>query len=195
MILTLAGGVGGAKMVCGLASHVSPADLLIVVNTGDDFTHLGLRISPDVDTVLYWLAGINDRERGWGLKDETWNVLEGIRALEGPSWFALGDRDLATHLLRTNLLNQGHSLSEVTRHLNARFNVRHLVAPMTDDSVRTIVNTDEGKLEFQNYFVFRRCEPRVHSVEYVGASGAKPSAAFDAALIKSRARRCDHLPF
>ena len=185
MILALAGGVGGAKLACGLAMQLQPERLLIVVNTGDDFVHLGLSISPDLDTVMYWLAGINDSTRGWGLTDESWNFMAALEQLGGLIWFKLGDRDLATHIERTRRLTCGQQLSEVTRFLCNKLGVRHRVAPMTDQAVRTIVYTDEGALEFQHYFVRRQCAPHVRGLEYSGASGAAPSTAFDKALSRN----------
>lgn len=186
MILALAGGVGGAKLADGLAMQLPPGDLLVVVNTGDDFAHLGLRISPDLDTVTYWLAGLNDAVRGWGLADETWNFMAGIERLGGPTWFNLGDRDLATHVERTRRLAGGESLSMVTRHLCEQLGIEHGVAPMTDEDVQTIVHTDEGTLEFQHYFVRRRCEPRLLHLEFANAQNASPSPSFDATLSDGR---------
>jgi LPPG:FO 2-phospho-L-lactate transferase len=184
LILALAGGVGGAKLAHGLSMRLPAEKLRIVVNTGDDFEHLGLHISPDVDTVTYWLAGINDRARGWGLADESWNFMAALEKLGGPAWFKLGDRDLATHIERTQRMNGGESLSQVTKFLCERLGVYHVIAPMTDRRVRTIVHTDEGKLEFQHYFVRRQCEPRVIRVEYEGAGEADPSSAFEATLTR-----------
>jgi LPPG:FO 2-phospho-L-lactate transferase len=182
MILALAGGVGGAKLAAGLAMQLSPDSLLIVVNTGDDFIHLGLRISPDLDTVMYWLAGKNDADRGWGLAGETWNFMDALDRLGGPTWFKLGDRDLATHIERTRRLFTGESLSAVTRYLCTRLGIKHSIAPMTDDEVRTMIRSDVGTLEFQQYFVARRCEPRVLGVEFRGTAVAKPSIALSEAL-------------
>lgn len=186
MILALAGGVGGAKLTHGLATRLPADELLVVVNTGDDFVHLGLNISPDLDTVMYWLAGLNDPVRGWGVVDETWNFMAAIERLGGPTWFKLGDRDLATHIERTRRLAQGERLSDVTRHLCAQLGVKHNVAPMSDDTVHTIVHTAEGSLEFQDYFVRRKCEPRVLSLDFFGAKTSSPSPAFDAALTNTR---------
>jgi LPPG:FO 2-phospho-L-lactate transferase len=183
MILALAGGVGGAKLAHGLAMRLSPSDLLVVVNTGDDFVHLGLHVSPDVDTVMYWLAERNDPVRGWGLAGESWNFMRALEEMGGPAWFNLGDRDLATHAERTRLLALGMSLSEVTRHLCERLSIAHRIVPMSDEQLRTIVLTDEGRLEFQHYFVRRRCEPRVLRLAFESAGDAPaPSPAFDAAL-------------
>jgi LPPG:FO 2-phospho-L-lactate transferase len=183
MILALAGGVGGAKLAHGIAMCLPPSDLLVAVNTGDDFVHLGLHVSPDVDTVMYWLAGRNDPVRGWGLAGESWNFMSALAEMGGPAWFNLGDRDLATHAERTRLLAQGSSLSDVTQHLCEQLGIAHRVAPMSDEPLRTIVHTDEGRLEFQHYFVRRRCEPRVMRLAFESAGNAPaPSPAFDAAL-------------
>jgi LPPG:FO 2-phospho-L-lactate transferase len=182
LILALAGGVGGAKMAAGLAARLRPEELLVVVNTGDDFTHLGLHISPDLDTVMYWLASMNDADRGWGRAGETWNFMAALEGLGQPTWFNLGDRDLATHVVRTAQLKGGTPLSEVTSFLCRRFGIAHRIVPMSDDSVRTFVRTDQGALEFQDYFVRRRCEPRLVGLEFRSAESAHVSAAFAAAL-------------
>jgi LPPG:FO 2-phospho-L-lactate transferase len=182
MMLALAGGVGGAKLAAGLAACVPPDELLVVVNTADDFLHFGLHIAPDVDTVMYWLAGCNDPAQGWGIANDTWNCMSALEALGGPTWFRLGDRDLATHLERTRRLKEGQSLSEITRDFCVRLNIAHHVAPMTDHPVRTLVHTADGPLAFQDYFVRLRCAPRFTGVEFRGAEDASPSPAFDAAL-------------
>lgn len=182
MILVLAGGVGGAKLARGLSLEVPPDNLQIVVNTGDDFIHLGLHISPDIDTVMYWLAGANNIERGWGLADETWNFMAALERLGGPTWFQLGDRDLATHIERTRRLNAGEALSTVTHFLCRRLGIHHPITPMSDGPVRTMVYTDRGELEFQQYFVQYRCEPRVSKLEYRGADTATPAAGFNMTL-------------
>ena len=185
MIVALAGGVGGAKLAAGLARVLPPEELLIAVNTGDDFEHLGLHVSPDLDTVMYTLAGIANPETGWGRADETWSFMDALARLGGPTWFRLGDRDLATNVERTRRLRAGETLSEVTRDLCGRLGVRQAVVPMSDDPVRTVVHTDHGALEFQHYFVRDRCEPRVRRVEYRGAEAAHPSAALRDALGRS----------
>ncbi len=182
MILLLAGGVGGARLARGFAKLLPPSEMLVVVNTGDDFTHLGLRICPDLDTVMYTLAGANNVETGWGLANETWRFMEALQRLGGETWFRLGDQDLATHIERTRRLDAGQSLSEVTAALCRAFKVRQSIVPMTDHAVRTMIDTDEGLLSFQDYFVRRRCEPRVNKVEFAGAEKAKPSPAFASAL-------------
>lgn len=181
-LLALAGGVGGAKLAHGLAQILPPENLTVIVNTGDDFEHLGLRISPDLDTVCYTLAGLANPETGWGRADETWNAMANLKRLGAPDWFNLGDRDLATHLERTRRLNAGQSLSQVTRDFCAAWGVRHTVLPMSDDPVRTIVETDEGDLPFQEYFVHRRCEPRVRGFRFDGADSAEPAAGARAAF-------------
>ena len=183
MILALAGGVGGAKLAAGLQAALdSPRDLLTAVNTGDDFEHLGLTICPDLDTVMYTLSGRANPETGWGLAGESWNFLEALGALGGEDWFRLGDRDLATHVERTRRLRAGETLSRVTADLAARLGVPSRIAPMSDDPVRTVVETPDGDLPFQEYFVRRRCEPAVRGLRFEGAPAARMSAAFEAAL-------------
>lgn len=175
MIGALAGGVGGARLAVGLAAVLPVGQLSIVVNTGDDFDHLGFRICPDLDTVMYTLAGLNNCELGWGRADETWSFMETLQALGGETWFRLGDRDLAMHVARTTALARGESLSQITASLAGRLGVRHAIVPMSDDPVRTMVETDEGELEFQQYFVRRRCEPAVKGFRLAGAESASPA--------------------
>jgi LPPG:FO 2-phospho-L-lactate transferase len=172
-VVTLAGGVGGSKMVNGLAQILPAENLFIIANTGDDFEHLGLSISPDLDTIMYTLAGINNLKTGWGRVDETWHTMEALQDLDGPTWFSLGDKDLATNLLRTQWLRQGQPLSWVTAQLCQSFGVDQTLLPMTDNAVRTVVHTDQGKLAFQDYFVRLRCEPKVRELVYKGAGTAK----------------------
>ncbi len=172
--MALAGGVGGAKLALGLARTLKPEALTIAVNTGDDFEHLGLKISPDLDTVMYTLAELANPETGWGLAGETWNFLEAVTRLGGESWFRLGDHDLATHVERTRRLHAGETLSHITHDFCERLGVRAEVLPMTDDPVYTVVHTDEGALPFQEYFVHRRCEPRVRDFEFLGITSAQP---------------------
>ncbi len=174
-ILALAGGVGGAKLAHGLAQILPPEDLTVIVNTGDDFEHLGLYISPDLDTVCYTLAGLANPETGWGRADETWNAMANLKRLGAPDWFNLGDNDLATHVERTRRLKEGKTLSEVTREFCAAWGIRHTVLPMSNDPVRTIVETDEGDLPFQEYFVHRKCEPRVKAFRFEGLETASPA--------------------
>ena len=176
-ILALAGGVGGGKLARGLAAVLSPEQLSLVVNTADDFVHLGLHICPDIDSVLYALADRNDPERGWGLAGETWNFMAAMERLGGETWFQLGDLDLATHVLRTHEIRAGKTLSEVTALIARRLGVTHPVIPMSDDPVRSIVDTDQGPLDFQDYFVRRQCKPRFRGVAFHGATQARPSAA------------------
>ncbi len=181
-IVALAGGVGGAKLAHGLAQILPPEDLTVIVNTGDDFEHLGLYICPDLDTVCYTLAGLANPETGWGRVNETWNTIANVKRLGGPDWFNLGDQDIATHLERTRRLKEGQSLSQVTRDFCAAWGVRHTVLPMSDQPVRTIVETDEGELPFQEYFVHRRYEPRVKGFRFAGVDSAAPAAGMRAAI-------------
>ena len=173
-IVALAGGVGGAKLAHGLAQKLSPDDLTIIVNTGDDFEHYGLYICPDLDTVCYTLAGLANPETGWGRLDESWNAFGNAARLGGPSWFNLGDQDLGTHLERTRRLKEGQSLSEITRDFCQAWGVSPTILPMSNQQVRTIVNTEEGELAFQEYFVHRRCEPRVKGFRFAGLQVAEP---------------------
>jgi LPPG:FO 2-phospho-L-lactate transferase len=182
VIIALSGGVGGAKLALGLARVMPPEDLVVVVNTGDDFEHLGLSISPDIDTVTYTLAGIANRELGWGRHDETWSFMETMEALGGETWFRLGDRDVALHVERTRRLRDGETLSAVTADLCRRLGIRSRVVPMSDDPVRTRLRTPGGWLDFQEYFVHRRCEPVVHELLFQGAGAARAHPDFLAAL-------------
>lgn len=181
-IAALAGGVGGAKLVQGLASVLAANELTVIVNTADDFDHFGLRICPDLDTVCYTLAGLGNTQTGWGRADETWRAFEGIRSLGGPDWFRMGDRDLATHLERTRRLALGDPLSTIVASFCDRWGVRHRVLPMTDDRVATLLETDEGQLEFQEYFVHRQCEPRIISIAFRGIRSSRPSPGVKEAL-------------
>jgi LPPG:FO 2-phospho-L-lactate transferase len=175
MIIALAGGVGGARLAHGLARVLPPGELSVIVNTGDDFSHLGLHICPDPDTVMYTLSGLADPERGWGLQGETFAAMDALARLGGESWFALGDRDLATHIERTRRLNAGETLSSITADFCARLGIGAHIIPMSDDPIRTIVHTDEGALPFQDYFVRRRCVPQVSRLSFEGAAQAAPS--------------------
>ena len=181
-ITALAGGVGGAKLAHGLAHVLPPEDLTIIVNTGDDFEHLGLSICPDLDTVCYTLAGLANSETGWGRAGETWNTIANIERLGGPAWFRLGDQDIATHLERTRRLKEGQSLSSITREFCQAWGIQPTVLPMTDAPVRTMVNTNEGELAFQEYFVHRRCEPIVKGFRFDGVTEAKPAPGVREAL-------------
>jgi LPPG:FO 2-phospho-L-lactate transferase len=172
-IVALAGGVGGAKLAHGLAQILPPEDLTIIVNTGDDFEHYGLYISPDLDTVCYTLAGLANPETGWGRVDETWGAIENAKRLGGPDWFNLGDQDLGTHLERTRRMKEGQTLSQITRDFCQAWGVGPTVLPMSDQPVRTIVETDQGELAFQEYFVHHRCEPKVKGFRFEGIDQAK----------------------
>ncbi len=174
-VVALAGGVGGAKLAVGLQAVLPPGALTVVVNTGDDFEHWGLTICPDIDTVLYNLAGVHNPETGWGRAGETFSALEVMGQLGGEDWFRLGDRDLALHMRRSEWLRQGISLTEVTDRLRRTLGIPSYVAPMADQPVRTLVHTDEGDLPFQHYFVRRRCEPTLVDLSYVGAERARLS--------------------
>lgn len=167
-IVALAGGVGGAKLVHGLAQILPPENLTVIVNTGDDFEHYGLYICPDLDTVCYTLAGLANPETGWGRAGETWQAIENAKRLGGPGWFNLGDCDLGTHLERTRRLKGGQTLSQITHDFCKAWGIEQTVLPMSDKAVRTIVETDEGELAFQEYFVHRRCEPKVRGFHFEG---------------------------
>lgn len=171
-VLALCGGIGGAKLALGLYRTLAPGSLTVAVNTGDDFEHLGLKICPDIDTVIYTLAGLSDAERGWGLACETWKFMNALSRLGGEDWFMLGDQDLATHVLRTLRLRCGATVSQVTRDFVTRLGIRANVLPATDQAVRTLVLTSEGPLEFQTYFVARRCIPEVKEIIFEGAPAA-----------------------
>lgn len=181
-VVALSGGIGGAKLALGL-SRILPADELVVVaNTGDDFEHLGLAISPDLDTLMYTLAGLADEAQGWGLAGESWGFMAMLGRLGGESWFRLGDRDLAVHVERTRRLRDGTPLTRVTADLCKALGLGVTVLPMSDDPIRTRLETDEGWLDFQDYFVRRHCEPRAVRLEYRDAERARPNPAVLAAL-------------
>jgi LPPG:FO 2-phospho-L-lactate transferase len=181
-IVALSGGVGGAKLVAGLDKVLAPNQLTVVVNTGDDFEHFGLPICPDLDTVLYTLADLNDKDRGWGRRDESWACMETLQALGGEDWFQLGDRDLALHLTRKQWLQQSNSLSQVVDRLCERFGIACSIVPMSDEPVRTYLQTDKGELSFQDYFVRQRCAPKVARFSYRNSENAPPSKGFWRAL-------------
>jgi LPPG:FO 2-phospho-L-lactate transferase len=171
-ILAISGGVGGAKLALGLAQILGPEELTFVVNTGDDFEHLGFYIAPDVDTLTYTLAEVSNTETGWGRGDETWQFMAALADLQGETWFQLGDRDLALHVTRTRMLAAGATLTEATEHICRALGVRHRVLPMADDPVRTTVHTPDGPLAFQHYFVRDRCKPTVTGFEFKGVKQA-----------------------
>lgn len=181
-VVALCGGVGGAKLALGLSHVLEPDQLSIIVNTGDDFEHFGLAVSPDIDTVTYTLSGAVNTETGWGRKDESWRFMEALTRLGGETWFNLGDTDLATHAFRTGRLAGGAGLTDVTREIARAMGIKVTILPATDDPVRTVVETDEGALPFQRYFVGRRCEPAVRSLRYENASSARPTRQVVAAL-------------
>ena len=181
-VLCLSGGVGGAKLLRGLHRVLPPGSLAALINTGDDFEHLGLHISPDIDTTLYTLGGLAHPEQGWGRRDETWNFMAAVQHLGGETWFRLGDADLALHVERTRRLRAGETLTSVTRQFAERFNIAAAILPMSDDSIATRVVTEEGELAFQDYFVCRRCAPRVKELGFAGAATARLSGAAQTAL-------------
>ncbi len=187
-VLALSGGIGGAKLALGLYRVLDPDELFVVCNTGDDFEHLGLHVSPDVDTVMYTLAGIANPRAGWGRADETWAFMHALAELGGETWFRLGDRDLATNVERTRRLRDGASLTEVTADFCRRLGVHATLWPMSDDPVRTRVHTTDGVLPFQDYFVRRACEPRVTGFDFVGADCAAPNPELLALLADCRPR-------
>lgn len=183
----LSGGVGGAKMAAGLYAILPPDTLTVIVNTGDDFEHIGLPISPDLDTVMYTLAGLHHPERGWGLAGDTFQALEMLGRYGAPTWFQLGDKDLATHIVRRHLRDQGWPLSRITDHLRTALGIRARILPMTDDPVRTVIVTPEGPLPFQEYFVHRRQQPPVREVRFQGIESARPAPGVLEALDRARA--------
>lgn len=182
LVLALAGGVGGAKLALGLSRILPPERLVIVVNTGDDEQFHGLHVSPDLDTMTYTLSGLYNPETGWGIDGDTFETLQMLNRLGADTWFNLGSRDFAMHIRRTELLAQGSSLSQVTVLLTAKLGIEHPIIPMSDQPVRTVLETNDGILSMQEYFVKRRAEPVVNSISYVGAADAQPSPGFASAL-------------
>ncbi|MEM7077493.1 MAG: 2-phospho-L-lactate transferase [Pseudomonadota bacterium] len=174
-VLALTGGVGGAKLAFGLSRVLGPRELAFAVNTGDDFSHLGLHISPDIDSLTYALAGENNNELGWGRRGETWQFIDTLAALGGEAWFRLGDKDLALHMQRTTLLREGASLTAATAQIGQALGIQHQILPMSNDPVRTMVATAEGELAFQHYFVKERCEPAVTGFRFAGIEDAQPN--------------------
>jgi LPPG:FO 2-phospho-L-lactate transferase len=174
-IVVLTGGVGGAKLVLGLTRICSPDQTTAIVNTGDDFRHLGLIISPDIDTLLYTLSGKANAAQGWGREGESWSFMDALKSLGGEDWFLLGDGDLALHVLRSHLLAAGQTLSSVTARFASAWGLQLDILPMSDDVVTTHLATDEGDLPFQRYFVERRCTPAVRSIHFEGADVASPA--------------------
>lgn len=172
-ILAITGGVGGAKLALGLAKVLNPQQLIFAVNVGDDFEHLGLHISPDIDSLTYALAGENNQELGWGRAGETWQFIDTLGSLGGEDWFRLGDKDLALHMRRRQLLNDGASLTEATAYITRHMSIAHAVIPISNDPIRTIAHTDQGDLAFQHYFVRERCEPAVSGFNFAGMPQAR----------------------
>ncbi|PCI46633.1 MAG: 2-phospho-L-lactate transferase [Moraxellaceae bacterium] len=184
--LALSGGVGGAKLALGL-NHLLAEQLHVMANTSDDFTHLGLNICPDLDTVMYTLATINNKELGWGLANESWQFMDALEQLNQPHWFRLGDRDLATHVTRTELLRQGNTLSQVTQQLSQALGIKSTLFPMTEQSVATFVRLENGSpLAFQEYFVKQQCEPKISGYYFQGIDAAGPSQGFLDSIQDSR---------
>ncbi len=197
-VVALSGGVGGAKLALGLYRILSPDTLTIIANTGDDFEHLGLSVSPDLDTLFYTLSGQDNPELGWGRRGETWNFMAALEALGGETWFRLGDGDLATHVERTRRLKSGESLSAITDDFRRRFGIAATLLPMSDDPVRTRLLTPEGWLDFQDYFVRLHCVPPITTLAFAGAETARPNPDFGAALANPRLRAvviCPSNPF
>lgn len=181
-VVALSGGIGGAKLALGLYRSLPPGKLTVIANTGDDFVHLGLHISPDVDTTLYTLSGLANPVLGWGRRDETWTFMETLERLGGETWFRLGDGDLALHVERTRRLAAGQTLSQVIAAMAQQLGITASILPMSDNPVRTRVATTEGELDFQEYFVRHQCRPVLTGMDYRGAPAARPAPAIAAAL-------------
>ena len=186
-VTALAGGIGASKLLLGLSSVVPPEDITIIANTGDDLELFGLRICPDLDTVTYTLAGVVNEETGWGLKGDTFECLRWLERYGHPAWFNLGDRDIATHIFRTDQLRAGRSLSEVTDSIRRAIGVSSTILPMTDSYTRTRVLTNEGEMHFQEYFVRRKCEPRVREIRFDNIESALPAAGLVNAIVDADA--------
>jgi LPPG:FO 2-phospho-L-lactate transferase len=187
MLAVLTGGTGGAKLIQGLSLEIDPRELFIIVNTADDLELHGLHVSPDLDTIMYTLAGVVDPSKGWGIKDDTFSVLESLERYGAETWFRLGDHDLATHLTRSRLLRQGDPLSAITRRLCSALSVDARLTPMSDDRIQTRLETDEGEISFQEYFVKRRWIPGVKRVTYAGAGASRPAPGILEAIDKASA--------
>ncbi|HYA27173.1 MAG TPA: 2-phospho-L-lactate transferase [Acidobacteriota bacterium] len=175
MIVVLTGGTGGAKLIEGLAAEMDPAELTIICNTGDDCVFHGLHISPDIDTIIYTLAGLSDNEKGWGIRGDTFVALEQLRRLGNDAWFQLGDKDLATHITRTRMLEEGRRLSEITDYLRRMLGVRSTILPMSDQRIQTRVTTPRGEISFQEFFVKEHWAGEVDAVHFAGAKEAQPA--------------------
>ena len=181
-ILALTGGVGGAKLALGLSKILSPEEVMFAVNVGDDFEHLGLHISPDIDSLTYALSGENNQELGWGRSGETWQFIETLGGLGGEAWFRLGDKDLALHMRRAQLLKENKTLTQATAEIAARMGIKHSMTPISDDPIRTMVNTTDGELAFQHYFVREQCKPAVTGFRFEGIEQARINPAIEAWL-------------
>lgn len=181
-LAVLSGGVGGAKLVLGLAQIMPPENLSVIANTGDDFDHLGLRICPDIDTLIYTLSGLANPDTGWGLRDESWDYMKALQALGGEAWFRLGDRDLAMHVKRRDLLLGGQTLNETTRRLAGDLGVKVAILPMSDDPIHTYIETDNGELAFQDYFVRLQAQPAARAIHYRSTGTARASSTVTEAL-------------
>ncbi len=180
--IAVTGGVGGAKLALGLVAHLGPDELSFIVNTGDDFEHLGLHVSPDIDTLVYTLSGQANTEVGWGRRGETWQFMRALKEVGGETWFNLGDLDLAMHVERTQRLRLGANLTRVTHELAASLGVNHAILPMSNSPVRTMIGTADGELAFQHYFVRDRCAPAVTGFRFDGAAAATPTAQIEQCL-------------
>lgn len=174
-VVALSGGVGGAKLALGLSRLLSDGALTVIANTGDDFEHLGLSICPDIDTLTYALADLDNPATGWGRRDETWSFMDSVKALGGEDWFRLGDRDLAVHVERTRRLRAGESLSRITADFARKLGIGARILPMSDDRVRTRVLSEEGWIDFQDYFVRQQCRPIVRELKFEGAAASRPA--------------------
>lgn len=186
-ITALAGGIGASKLLLGLASVMPPEDITIIANTGDDIELFGLRICPDIDTVTYSLAGVINEQTGWGLKDDTFECLRWLERYGEASWFNLGDRDLATHIFRTTELRKERSLTEVTDQIRKSLGVRSIILPMTNSYTPTRIVTEAGEMHFQEYFVRRRCEPRVREIRFDNIESAQPAPGVLSAILEADA--------
>lgn len=184
--LAITGGIGGAKLALGLSKLLAEDELAFIVNTSDDFEHLGLHVSPDIDTLVYTLADQNNLETGWGRRDDSWQFMSALAELGGETWFKLGDKDLAMNIERSRMLRAGASLSRVTASLAESLGVRYPILPMSDDPVRTLVHTENGQMEFQHYYVRERCEPVVTGFDYRGAASARPNPAISKWLVSAQ---------
>ncbi|NDJ33686.1 MAG: 2-phospho-L-lactate transferase [Chloroflexi bacterium] len=185
-VTLLVGGVGGAKLALGLADVLPAGALTVIVNTADDFRHLGLHVSPDLDTVMYTLADMANPKRGWGIAGDSLKAMSLVERYGGPSWFSLGDTDLGTNIYRTALLDEGHTLTAITERFSKALGIEHTILPMTDDRVRTLIDTvDMGTLGFQDYFVRERWQPVVTGIRFEGAAEARPTEAVLQAMAES----------